>query len=93
MRKENWFRDGSSLIRQKTTDPTAALNSARALRTSGVVGDKDHWHIARLDQHVVEMWMKEEGVRMDDREGMAALLKRKMLDPANSGFRVHEGTF
>ena len=94
MKKEQWFTDGSKVIRQKTTDPTAALDSAAELRSNGLTSfGKDNWHVGRIDRHVLEVWMKEAGLRMDDREAVADLIKRKLLDGDNAAFRVHQGTF
>ncbi len=96
MRKEQFFTDGDKLIRQKTTDPTAALESAAQLRSAYQDGNhfaEDHRHIGRIDSHVLEMWMKEAGITLDDREAVGELIKRKMLSNEFSGFRISEGTY
>jgi hypothetical protein len=94
--KEKWFTDDGKVIRQKTTDPNPALDSAKALRSNDkttMFGGKESWHVARVDAHVLEQWVKEAGLRFDDREAVRDLIKRKLLDGDNAAFRVHEGTW
>jgi len=96
MRKEKIFADDGKIIRQKTTDPTPVIESAKALRSNDkttAFGGRDSWHVGRIDAHVLEMWVKEAGLRFDDREAVADLIKRKLLDGDNAAFRVHEGTW
>lgn len=94
MKKEKWFADGSKIIRQKTTDPTPALNSAAELRSNDMTTfGKDNWHVARIDAHVLEGWMKEAGISLHDRDAVKELIRKKLLSSENAGFRVHQGTF
>ncbi len=94
--KEQWSTDEDKIIRQKTTDPNPAIKSAKQLRDAYQEGNhfaEDTRHIGRIDQHVLEMWMKEAGVTLDDRDAMAELIKRKMMDGDFAAFRVSEGSY
>lgn len=92
-RKERWFHQDGKLIHQKVTDPTQAIESAKALRENAGSPLSDSVHVARLDAHVVEMWVKEAGLKWDDRQAVRDLIKRKMLDSDNAAFRVWQGTY
>lgn len=94
MKKEKWYTDGKKLIRQKTTDPTAALESAAELRSNGLTHfGNENWHVGRIDAHVFEKWVKEAGLSFSDRDAIKDLIRKKLLDPDNRAFRVHQGTF
>lgn len=94
MRKERFFTQDGKLVYHKQTDPTAALESARLLRGAPAAAPMaDSVHVARLDAHVVEMWVKEAGLKWDDREAVRDLIKRKLMDGDNAAFRVWQGTF
>lgn len=94
MRKDRIFRDGTKTVYHKQTDPNPVLDSAAELRSHGTVLPMgDSVHVGRLDAHVLEMWAKEAGIRFDDREGIKALIRRKLMDSDNAAFRVWEGTF
>ena len=78
----------------KQTDPNPVLNSARLLRDVDLQAPMaDSVHVARLDAHVVEMWVKEAGLKWDDRAAVRDLIRRKLMDSDNAAFRVWQGTF
>lgn len=95
----NIFKQDDRLVIHKKTDPNPSLAAARVARdmTSAGVGQfyapSDSWHVGRVDKHVLEAWLKEAGVRWDDRAAVAEVLKRKLLDADNQAFRVKDGTF
>lgn len=88
------WKDDGKLIVQKKTDPNAALLEVkRARELGGQTPMSDSWHVGRIDTHILEMWVKEAGLRFDDREAVADLIKRKLLDGDNAAWRVKEGNF
>lgn len=94
MRHEKWFSDDSRIIRQKTTDPTPVLDQAAALRSAEVKGfGSENRLVGRIDGHVLEMWLKEAGVRFDDKPAVREVIRKKLLCGENSAFRVWGGTF
>lgn len=93
MRQDRIFKQDGKLVYHKRTDPTPVLESVKALRDAPSAPLADSVHVARLDAHVVEMWVKEAGLRWDDREAVRDLIKRKLMDSDNAAFRVWQGTY
>lgn len=94
MRKERFFTQDGKLVYHKQTDPTPVLENVKQLRDASVQAPlSDSVHVARLDAHVVEMWVKEAGLKWDDRSAVRDLIKRKLLDSDNAAFRVWQGTY
>lgn len=88
------FKDDGKLVIHKKTDPTAVIENVKALRQAEEnKAFQNNWHLARIDKHVLEKWVKEAGLTFDDREAIRDLLKKKLLDSNNAAFRVREGTF
>lgn len=94
MRKEHWKVDGGKIIRHKQEDVEPALNRAAELRSNGITSlGKENWHVGSIPKIVLENWVKEAGLRFDDREAVADLIKRKLLSGEFDKLRVHGGTF
>lgn len=93
MKKEEWFTDDGKIIRKKTTDPTAALDRAALLRSNNMTGFGENWHVGSIDMHVLEAWMKEDGITFDDRPAVQECIRKRLLSNEFNKFRVHEGTF
>lgn len=93
MAQSRWFTDDGKLIHHKQDDPTPVLGLNAQLRSAGkgVYGEK--WLVGQVPTHVVEMWVKEAGLRFDDREAVRDLIKRKLLDSDNAAFRIQPGTW
>lgn len=88
------FSDDGKLIVHKKTDPDPSLRLAKLAREAEAPAPmSDSWHVARIDKHVLEKWVKEAGLRFDDRHAVRELIKRKLLDGDNAAFRVKSGTF
>ena len=91
---ETYFEQDGKLIVKKTSDPTPVLDFNQRLRSDGKTTFGQHnWHVARIPAHVLEAWIKEAGLRLDDREAVRDLIQRKLLDGDNAYLRVHEGSF
>lgn len=96
MRKERLFKQDGKIIFHKQTDPTLALESvklARHISESGETPMADSWHVGRIDAHVLEMWLKEAGVKFHERDKVREVIRRKLLDGDNAAFRVKDGRF
>lgn len=94
MRKESWTVDGDKLIRHKQEDVEPVLNRAAELRSNGITSlGKENWHVGSIPKIVLENWVKEAGLRFDDREAVADLIKKKLLSGEFDKLRVHGGTF
>lgn len=90
---ERIFTQDDKLIIHKQTDPTASLEAVKLAREAPTQPISDSWHVGRIDKHVLELWVKEAGVRFDDREAVKEIIRKKLLDGDNKAFRVKEGNF
>lgn len=91
--KKRFFEQDGNLVYHKQSDPTAVVESAKALNRSGATGFDDNWHLARVPMHLLEQWIKQSGIRFDDRQAIQDMLKKKLLDGDFKDLRVHEGTW
>lgn len=89
---ERFFFEGDNLVYHKQTDPTATLELVRMQRDAAL-DHGDSWHVGTLDKHVLELWMKEAGIKWSDSDAVTELVRKKLMDSENAAFRVHEGTF
>ena len=87
------FKDDGKLIVHKKTDPNLALEGVKRAREISTTPMSDSKHVARIDAHVLEKWVKEAGLRFDDREAVRDLIKRKLMDSDNADWRVWQRTY
>lgn len=90
---ERMFKQDGRLVFHKQTDPTPVLDNVQALRGSEVPQPVDGVHVARIDAHVLELWLKEAGVKFDDRNAVREVIRKKIISSDNAAFRVWEGNF
>lgn len=93
MRQDKIFTQDGKLILQKTTDPTAALESVKVAREAPASPMSDSWHIGRIDAHVLEKWLQDAGVKFSDRSAVREVIRKRLMDGDNANFRVKGGTF
>lgn len=93
MRQDRVFEQDGKLILHKRTDPTPALEAVKAAKQAPVVPMSDSVHVGRIDKHVLEAWIKEAGVKFNDRAAVQEVIKRKLLDGDFAKFRVWEGSY
>ncbi len=67
------------------------LERTQALRSMGLGKHKDSWCVGSIPMHLLEQWMKEEGVSWQDSEGRKRLILKKLNDPNFKKLRVVEG--
>ena len=89
---ERFFLQDNELVFHKQTDPTATLERVKMQRDAAL-DHGDSWHVGTLDKHVLEMWLKEAGLKYSGTEAVSDLIRTKLMDGDNAAFRVHEGTF
>lgn len=85
--------DGGKLIVERTQDCESVLNSAADLRSAGLTGTSDMRHVGRIPAVVLEMWLNEAGLTMDQTDEVNALIKKKLMDGEFSKLRVWEGSW
>jgi len=93
MKNEKWFESDGKIIRQKTTDPNAALERARLLRDADKGNFGESRLIGSIDTHVLEKEVKAAGLKFSDRDAVRDLIKRKLLSGDWDKFRVWKGSY
>lgn len=84
---------GDTIEVKQTFDVLPAIEHARALRNSELVGD-GHWrHVASLDARLIDKLCKEAGIPPHDTKGRKEHMKKLLLDGTLAKFRVWEGKF
>lgn len=93
MRKDRVFTQDGQLVYHKQTDPTASLKAVEMAREATQSPMSDSWHVGRVDAHVLELWLKEAGVKFHEKDKVREVIRKKLLDGDFAAFRVKEGTF
>jgi hypothetical protein len=85
--------DGNNLIVKETHDFTPIVDRAKALQSAGMTSLGESRHVGDVPLKLLEIWLKEAGVKMSDRKAVEEVLKRKLMSGEFSQFRVWEGRF
>lgn len=93
MRKDQLFTQDGKLVYHKQTDPNPSLQAVKMAREAEQSPMSDSWHVGRIDAHVLELWLKEAGVKYHERDKVKEVIRKKLLDGDFAAFRVKEGTF
>lgn len=83
----------TEFVVQETFANDPYLENVKQLRDAGVGQSGESRLIGRIPLHIVEMWIKEAGLKWDDNQAVQDLIRRKMLSGEFDKFRVWEGTF
>ena len=87
------FKDDGKLIVHKREDVEPVLDAVKFAREVPHTPMADSWHVARIPTVLIEQWLIEEGLTLDDREAVRDMIKRKMLSGEFAAFRVKDGTW
>lgn len=85
--------EDGKLIHQRTLDAQPNLDRVQLLKEAPLNPIEDSWLVGSVPLLLVTEWLKEAGVKWDDREAVQEVLQKKLLDGEFSKFRVREGTF
>jgi hypothetical protein len=86
--------DDGKLTIQKQYSNTPYIREAEIIRAKNETGAHgENRHVARIPIHLVAEWLKEAGVRWDDREAMRDVIKRKILSGEVDKLRQWKGTY
>ena len=85
--------DGGHLLIQQKHDFNPVLDKAKALRSSGLVGDREKKLVGMVPMAQWRMWARKWGVNPSDNEAMKDVVARELSDSDNAGYRVWEGKF
>lgn len=87
------FSDDQMLIK-KTHDASVMLKDAEYARgrTENLFGS-DYKHVGNVDMALLNIWLKEAGVKWTDTQAVKDVLKRKLMSSEFSKLRVWEGKY
>jgi len=85
--------DTDTLTEIQTHDPNPIINSVSALKSAGITGDSEKRHVGRVPFFLLEMWVREAGVRFDDQKAVEEVLHKKLLSGEFNALRPWEGTY
>lgn len=86
-----YHSEDNKLIVQRVQDCEPVLDSAAALRGAGLIGSPDMRHAGRIPAVVLEKWLNEAGLTLDQADEVSALIKRKLMNGEFAKLRVWEG--
>lgn len=92
IKEEVGVEEGKLLVKQ-THDFNPVLDRAKALRSSGLVGDREKKLVGIIPMAQWRMWARKWGVNPSDNAAMREVVAREMANPDNAQFRVWEGRF
>lgn len=83
--------EGSKFHIKYEWDMQPNIDSAAELRSNGMLGSKDNWHVARIDKRMMDKLIKEAGLTWDDTEAVRDHIFKLLNDGTLSKLRVKEG--
>ncbi len=99
MQKRKWYADGDSLVLHRTEDLSPALRRAELARELHGETHNDNRPMFSIPTIVIETWLREAGLTLDDREAVQDLVMKKMRsgefekftikDKSNKFFSLH----
>jgi len=91
--KEEYRFEGDNIVVKETHDYGGYMHQARQYRDAGVGQSGEHRLAGYLPMSLVADWIKEAGLKWDDQEACAEVIKKKMMSGEFDKFRVWEGKF
>ena len=89
---ERAFFEDENLVIKKTFSADQALETAKAMRDSGLGFTGEHRCIGIIPEGMIEKWADEAGVSLSD-PAMQQVIKRKMLSGEFDRLRVWGGNY
>jgi len=92
--KEKYFFEDDKLVVKQTYDASYMLNDAKQARevTENSFAS-DYKHVGNVDLALLNIWLKEAGVKWTDTQAVKDVLKRKLMSNEYSDLRVWEGNY
>jgi len=85
---------GDTLTIENVYDNDPTIKQVKDLKDAGFDQQKgDNRLVGRIPMHIMSQWLKEAGVKWDDKKAAEEVLKRKIMSGDFNKFRVWEGTF
>lgn len=91
--KIHYDESDNKIVIQKTHDVNPELHRAEMLRNAGAGQKGEHRLVGSIPLNLIAEWCKEAGVKWNDAEARAEVVKRKILSGEFDKFRVWKGTY
>lgn len=91
MRTDRWFDQDGKIIHHRRV--IVDEDRAKRLREAPQQPVSDSWHVATIPGVLIDIWLKEAGVRWDDTEARNQVIDRHLMSGDYSKLRVREGRF
>ena len=91
---EKIYREGDQIVIKKTFDADQAKRDAAYARevTENSFGS-DYKHLGNVDMGMLEIWLKQAGVKWTDTEAVKEVIKSKLMSNEFSALRVWDGKY
>jgi len=91
---EKIYREGDQIVIKKTFDADQAKRDAAYARevTENSFGS-DYKHVGNVDMGMLEIWLKQAGVKWNDTEAVKEVIKSKLMSNEFSALRVWDGKY
>ena len=87
------FDGDDKFVIQNTYDNNPYLDEIKQMKAAGVGMTGEKRLVGRVPMHIVNMWLKEAGVKWDDTAAKQEVIRKKLLSGDFAAFRVWEGTY
>ena len=91
--RERVHFDDKGMIVQKTHDATPTLDALGRIKAAGLGQSGESRHVGRVPGAMIAMWLKEAGVRWEDRQARDEVIRRKMMSGEFAAFRNWQGSY
>ena len=91
--REQVHFDEKGMIVRKTHDATPTLDALGRIKAAGLGQTGESRHVGRVPGAMIAAWLKEAGVRWDDRQARDEVIKRKMMSGEFAAFRNWQGAY
>ena len=91
--KEKIIPTESGIEIQKTFDNDVYIEEAKQIRDQGLGQTGENRLVGRIPMHLVSQWIKDAGLKWDDKAATQDLIRKKMLSGEFDAFRIWKGSY
>ena len=82
-----------TLTEIQTHDVTPVLKSVERMKSLDLTGNIEKRHVGRIPFALLEIWVREAGVRFDDQDAVAEVLHKKLQSGEFNALRPWTGSY
>ena len=87
LKKDEWYVENDEVVRRRTFDVSREIKQMEIARDLGIGHMGEDRFVGRIPSFMLTDWCREAGIAMTDKEGVAEIIKRKMLSGDFDKFR------